>query len=75
MSKMIEGRIECPFYLKEGERFISCEGVLDNTSSTHRFKSNEEKRKYEFTVCCVNGGKKCPHHRTVSVLYERGLRL
>lgn len=75
MSKTIESIIECPFYLKEGEKFISCEGVLDNTSSTHRFNSNDEKKKYEFSVCCVNGGKKCKHHRAVSVLYERGLRV
>lgn len=73
MSKFIEGMIECPFYLKEGERFISCEGLLKNSSSTtHRFKSNDEKRSYEFDLCCVDGGKNCPHYKNLMLLYENG---
>ncbi len=74
MSKSIEGIIECPFYLKEGELFITCEGVLENTSTTHRFKTNDEKLCYERNVCSVCGGKKCQHYRNVSLLYERGIR-
>ena len=35
MSKLIEGKIECPFYIKEGEYFIRCEGVLKNTECVH----------------------------------------
>ncbi len=74
MSKTIEGIIECPFYIKEGESFITCEGLLENSTATHRFFSNNEKRCHEFEYCAVNGGKKCPHFRNVSLLYERGLR-
>lgn len=75
MSKFIESMVECPFYVKEGERFVSCEGLLADTSvTTHRFKSNEDKRKYQLSVCCVNSGKKCPHYRNISLLYERGER-
>ncbi len=74
MSKFIESMIQCPFYLKEGETFITCEGILTDTRTTHRFNSGCEKRDYENTVCCVNGGKKCQHFRNLSILYERGLR-
>lgn len=75
MSKFIESQIECPFYVKEGERFISCEGLLENTSvTTHRFKSDAEKRNHQLSVCCSNSGKKCPHYRNISLLYERGER-
>lgn len=74
MPKFIEGKIECPFYLTEGNGYISCEGVLDNTRCVHKFKSNEKKMSYEECVCSVQGGRKCPHFRTLSVLYERGLR-
>ncbi len=74
MSKNIEGLIECPFYVKEGERFITCEGLLENSTVTHRFTTNEEKKCHEFDFCCVNAGKKCPHYRNVSLLYERGQR-
>ena len=74
MSKSIEGIIECPFYIKEGTGFITCEGILEKTSTTHRFKSKDEKISYEQRCCCVNGGRKCPHYRSLSVLYERGAR-
>lgn len=74
MAIQIESRIECPFYKKLGETFITCEGILDNSKTTHRFSSATEKTKYLEGVCCKNGGKKCPHFRSVSILYERGLR-
>ena len=41
MSKMIEGRIECPFYLKEGDSFIACEGILNGTKCFHRFQGSQ----------------------------------
>lgn len=75
MSKLIEGKIECPFYIKEGEYFIRCEGVLKNTECVHRFVSNAEKKRYEETVCSCFGGRNCPHHRAVAVLYERNVRI
>ena len=73
MSKKIESNIECPFYLKEGDKFISCEGVLKGTRCVHKFPSNNEKKNYELNVCSVNCGKKCHHYRTVATLYERGV--
>lgn len=75
MSKLIESRIECPFYLKEGDGFIACEGIVAGTRCVHQFKSNTHKRNYENTVCSSNGGRKCQHYRTVSILYERGLKV
>lgn len=74
MSKMIESLIECPFYLKEGERFINCEGLFEDTTVTHKFSTENKKREYEYKVCCANGGRKCPHFKNVSLLYERGVR-
>ncbi len=74
MSKLIEGRIECPFYLDEGDGFITCEGVLKNTECKHQFPNNFFKRNYEEEVCCTLGGRKCSHYRNLSVLYERGLK-
>ena len=74
MSKMIEGRIECPSYLKEGDSFIACEGILNGTKCFHRFQDNKKKRYYEIAVCSSQGGRNCQHYRTVSMLYERGLK-
>jgi hypothetical protein len=74
MSKLIEGRIECPFYIEEGDGFIACEGVLKDTECLHKFTSNFLKRNYEESVCCTSGGRKCSHYRNLSILYERGLK-
>ncbi len=73
MSKQIESSIECPFYIKEGDKSITCEGVIKDTTCVHRFSSQEEKAKHEVRVCSNNCGKKCYHYRTLSVMYERGV--
>lgn len=75
MSKRIEGRIECPFYICEGNSFIACEGVLKGTNCVHRFPDNDIKKTYEESVCCSYGGRRCNHYKSISSLYERGLRL
>ena len=72
MSKTIEAQIECPFYIQENTNTITCEGLFENTSCTHKFKTNKEKKKHEKTICSENHGKKCFHHRMLSTLYERG---
>lgn len=74
MSKWIEGQIECPFYIKEGERFIVCEGVIDGTQTVQRFKTINEKQKYEIKACSCKGGRSCPHYKSVYSLYDKGLR-
>jgi hypothetical protein len=75
MSALIEGHIECPFYQKNGLQTITCEGLLDNlTHTTHHFKSADEKRQHILKYCCQHGGRRCVHHRSVAILYERGMR-
>lgn len=74
MSKFIDGMIECPFYLKEGESFIACEGILSGAHCFHKFDNETEKRCYEINVCSSNGGKKCQYYRTLALLYERGIK-
>ncbi len=74
MSKFIEGRIECPFYIGEGNRFITCEGILKGTRCNHKFSNNSEKNCYEENVCSSSGGKNCQHYKSLNLLYERGIR-
>ena len=50
MSKFIEGMIECPFYLREGEGFIACEGIITGSSCHHRFENDFQKRNYEIEL-------------------------
>lgn len=75
MSKFIEGMIECPFYLKEGKKFISCEGIIAGSDCTHEFENEFRKRDYQIDVCSCNGGKKCQYYRTIALLYERGIKV
>ncbi len=74
MAKFIEGQIECPFYISEGEGFITCEGLIRNTVSIQRFKTDKMKACHEVGVCSVNGGKNCMHYKNIFDLYERGVR-
>lgn len=75
MSKLIEGKIECPYYLKEGNGFIKCEGCIRGTECVHRFHSDAQKVRYEEKVCSNLGGRSCEHYRVVSRLYETGVRV
>ena len=75
MSKYIESDIECPFYIKEGDNFIACEGLLNKKACNHTFSSDADKRQYETAFCCVKGGRNCPHYRAVAILYETGKRV
>lgn len=74
MPKFIEGHIECPFYISEGNRFITCEGLIKDTVSIQKFKTDKLKVCHETGVCSVNGGKNCIHYKNILALYERGVR-
>ena len=74
MATSIETHIECPFFLDHSKKIIACEGLCGESKTNHVFKSIEEKIMYLAGVCSFNGGRKCPHYRAVSLLYERGLR-
>lgn len=71
MSKSIEGAIQCPFYIEEGEGFIKCEDLIPETTCTHQFRDNKSKQNYERTCCSVNCGRSCYHYRTLQISYER----
>ncbi|MBQ8183116.1 MAG: hypothetical protein IJ025_04370 [Clostridia bacterium] len=75
MSRNIEERVECPFFLRHSKTAITCEGVLDGTNCVHTFKSAAQRDFYETGFCCVKGGRSCQHYRNVSILYERGLKV
>lgn len=44
--------IECPFFLTETGKTISCEGVEDGTKNLMRFESSEDKVAYIEEHCC-----------------------
>ena len=75
MSKEIESRIQCPFYIGEGKTHITCEGLIHGCESVQKFESGKQKSDYEKFVCSVNRGRKCFHYRSVMLLYDKGIRI
>lgn len=73
MSKSIEERIECPFYISENGNYIVCEGLMKSVNCINKFPSKAEKLGYIENYCSVNCGKKCNQYRALSILYERGI--
>lgn len=41
----------CPFYLKESDKGITCEGVVPGTTQMTRFDSQQDKRRHQ-KACC-----------------------
>lgn len=70
ISKSIEGRIECPFYLRMGTGCIECEGLIKNTTILTRFPDDKKKKLYQQAVCSTSGGKKCLLYRAIAKRYE-----
>ena len=68
--KPIENYIECPFYLREKEKEIFCEGLIENTIVIHHFETNKLKKEHERNVCSIKLGKKCPHYQAVNSKYQ-----
>ena len=75
MSKKINDKIECPFFLDAGKESVVCEGVIKGTECVQQFKGAKLKEMHIDRVCSVFGGKRCPHYRNVSLLYERGIKV
>lgn len=68
-SKIIEARIVCPFYIREGKTTILCEGSIGNTICAQKFKNIAQKARHEVDYCSREGGKRCPQYRAVSLKY------
>lgn len=69
----INALIECPFFIEQELNYITCESPIKCTKNKFVFSSKRDKDNHIKKVCCVNGGKKCLHYRTMMILYERGV--
>ena len=62
-SKMKEAL--CPFYsLDDWKRIIVCEGMVKDSTVSHRFKNKVQLEKHLNNFCCQDY-KKCPWFKTV----------
>ena len=50
----------CPFYLREAEKTISCEGINGCECLKMCFDSNDEKKEWQVEVCYTHDFLICP---------------
>ena len=49
---------ECPFYIREAEKEITCEGVVTGTKATTKFESRSDKENFQKQTC-FHGCERC----------------
>lgn len=69
-NKTIDALVFCPFYVCESRCCITCEGILEDCSLTHRFRNERLKHVHEYDFCtspaCVN----CPVFLALQEKYD-----
>ncbi|MBO5963030.1 MAG: hypothetical protein J6P97_00955 [Bacteroidales bacterium] len=75
MSISLDANAECPFFLSQDDRNITCESYIEgnNVKNKVAFRRTGDKQKHFDEVCCCNGGKSCRHYQIMSYLYESGV--
>lgn len=60
INKTIDALVKCPFYLREKDRTVDCEGLIDGTDSVTKFSSRGSKNLFmkEHCVRCMGVGCK-----------------
>lgn len=52
-------KTKCPFYIREAEYSITCEGIIPGTDIATRFTGEKEKREYQ-ELLCYHYPNNCP---------------
>jgi hypothetical protein len=61
----------CPFYIRESNKSITCEGYLaDNTFNTTKFESEKKKYDYQRVYCWRESWCCCVLAKTLNKKYE-----
>jgi len=55
---------DCPFYLRESEKTITCEGVEEETMAKKEFKDRSQKEAFQKTYCFA-GCKRCANAEAI----------
>lgn len=65
--------VVCPYYLRENERQVVCEGLLEGMEMSLRFASRIDKIAHQRRVCCSWGYKTaCPYAAMLEARYQAG---
>lgn len=63
--------IICPYFQRESEQKISCEGVVKDSTTLLKFCSEEEKRRHRRMYCQSYEYEKCPLAKILHRKYEQ----
>ena len=63
--------VKCPFFTREKDKIIVCEGMRKNCETIHSFKRKEEKEKYLKTFCSEEYCK-CRMYKLLEGKYAEG---
>lgn len=53
MANYVVTRIVCPYFVREAEKSITCEGIIQGTLDTRRFSTKKDKERHE-DMCCTS---------------------
>ena len=63
----------CPYYLRENERQVVCEGMKEGVEMMLRFASLQEKVTHQHQVCCTwEYRSACPYAALLEARYQCG---
>lgn len=65
---------KCPFYIKEAEKSITCEGCTENSTNMQRFETSEEKEHYQEQYCTTRGYIMCPWAASLAEKYANSVQ-
>lgn len=59
----------CPYYVREANKSITCEGMVAGTLTQHRFDSEAEMLSFQARYCCTTTYSRCPLASSLSEKY------
>lgn len=59
----------CPFYIRESEYSISCEGIVCNSKTIMKFNSKNEKKQHQRLYCFCSAYESCPLYQSLADKY------
>ena len=61
---------ECPFYIRDSDRSVVCEGLIEHSVMTMTFKRSARKKAFCEKTCCSMDYGNCPIAKVLFAKYE-----
>ncbi len=68
MNISLQANIKCPFFMNESKNLLCCEGFIDGTCMTTKFRTTDDKNEHIHQFCSFIDGGGC---YMASKLYEK----